>query len=221
MSVNPDSIPVFWVIIGAVSCLVVLYRALTSAAWWHLRNTRDFNVFVSAILAITLIWTMRAGIDATLSFHLLGATLLTLMFGWAFAVLGIGIVITGMTFIHDGSWSMLPLNILLSGVLPVVISQKIYRFSQCRLPKNFFIYIFICAFFGAAVSMAAVIFATTFTHYLSGAYSIGYLQYNYYQYVLLIMFPEAFITGMLMTLFVAYRPQWVSTFDDRLYLQNH
>lgn len=221
MSVNPDSIPVFWVIFGTVCYAIVLLRALKSAPWWHLRDTRDFNVFVSAIVALGFIWTMKAGIDATLSFHLIGATLLTLMFGWAFAVLGISLVIIGITIFQDGSWSMLSLNVLLAGVLPVAVSHMIYRFVERRLPKNFFIYIFISAFFGAALSMSAVVFATTMTHYLSGAFSIGYLQYNYYQYALLIMFPEAFVTGMLMTLFVAYRPHWVSTFDDKQYLRNH
>jgi uncharacterized membrane protein len=221
MSVNPESIPVFWVFIGAVTYGLVLYRAARLAPWWHLKDTRDFNILVSAILAILFIWTMRAGIDASLSFHLIGATLLTLMFGWAFAVLGISMVVIGVTIIQDGSWTMLPLNVLLSGILPVMVSHLIYRFADRRLPKNFFIYIFICAFFGAALAMSAVVFATTMTHYLSGAFSISYLQYNYYQYALLIMFPEAFVTGLLMTLFVAYRPQWVSTFDDRVYLRNH
>jgi uncharacterized membrane protein len=32
------------------------------------------------------------------------------------------------------------------------------------------------------------------------------------------MFGEAFLNGMTMTLLVAYRPTWVSTFQDRWYL---
>jgi uncharacterized membrane protein len=221
MSVNPEFIPDFWVIFGTVVYGLILYRALRVAAWWHLKDTRDFNIYLSAILAILFIWTMKAGIDASLSFHLIGATLLTLMFGWAFAVLGISVVVIGTTIIQDGSWTMLPLNVLLSGILPVAVSHLIFRFTDRRLPKNFFIYIFVCAFFGAALAMSSVVFATTLTHYLSGAFSIAYLQYNYYQYALLIMFPEAFVTGLLMTLFVAYRPHWVSTFRDELYLRNH
>ena len=33
-------------------------------------------------------------------------------------------------------------------------------------------------------------------------------------------FETPYSTGMLMSIFVVYKPQWVSTFDDRLYLNN-
>ena len=35
----------------------------------------------------------------------------------------------------------------------------------------------------------------------------------------MMMFPEAFVTGMLMTLFIVYKPQWVSTFFDEVYIK--
>jgi uncharacterized membrane protein len=31
-------------------------------------------------------------------------------------------------------------------------------------------------------------------------------------------FGDAFITGMLVAIFVAFRPQWLATYTDRLYL---
>jgi uncharacterized membrane protein len=122
---------------------------------------------------------------------------------------------------HGGNWFALPWNALLLGVLPITISYGLFRVTDRYLPNNFFIYVFICAFFGAALSMASVILATTTTHYLSGDYNLAYMGYNYVPYGLLMMFPEAFITGMLMSIFVAYRPHWVSTFDDQRYLQSH
>jgi uncharacterized membrane protein len=33
------------------------------------------------------------------------------------------------------------------------------------------------------------------------------------------MFPEAFVTGMLITIFVVYHPDWVKTFDDDRYIK--
>jgi len=38
-------------------------------------------------------------------------------------------------------------------------------------------------------------------------------------YLVYLSFGEATISGMLMTLFVVYRPSWVATFDDSRYLQ--
>jgi uncharacterized membrane protein len=37
-------------------------------------------------------------------------------------------------------------------------------------------------------------------------------------YIPLLMFAEAFITGMLISAFVIYKPQWVMTFDDQHYI---
>jgi len=35
----------------------------------------------------------------------------------------------------------------------------------------------------------------------------------------MLMFGEAFLNGAVITLAVAYKPQWVATFHDRWYLQ--
>lgn len=55
---------------------------------------------------------------------------------------------------------------------------------------------------------------------LSGTYPLDYLLEEYLPYFFLISFSEAFITGMLITMMVIYKPEWVATFDDRRYLQN-
>ena len=221
MDTNPDYLATVWAVLGALGYGVALIVALRHAPWWHLRDRRDFNVLACAILGLWFIWTMHADVTPTLTLHLLGATVLTLMFGWAFALLASSVVLIGMTVMHDGSWITLPWNALLLGVLPISISYGIFRFADRYLPNNFFIYIFICAFLGAALSMAGVIVATTGMHYFMGDYSLAYMGYNYVPYGLLLMFPEAFISGMLMSIFVAYRPQWVSTFDDQRYLRSH
>lgn len=219
MYLNPAVVTTFWAIAGAVLYIAILAVALRHAAWWRLRNQQDLNVLLVASLSVFFIWMMEAGFSETLTLHLLGATVLTLMFGYAFALLGISLVIIGSTVFHGGSLVSLPWQGLLLGVLPVTISYTLFRFVDRHLPNNFFIYIFVCAFFGAALTMATVILATSAVHYLSGEFTFDYLQYNYFRYSLLLMFPEAFISGMLMSIFVAFRPEWVSTFDDARYLR--
>lgn len=230
MGVNPEFINNFWLVVGALVYGWILLVALRSAHWWRLWNQNDLNVLLFTILGVVYIWSLKADFASSqfsfgLSLHLLGATLMTMMFGWAFAILAMSIVLTSFTIMTAAPGSdnlfILPWNALLTCVLPVLVSYHLFRFADRRLPNNFFIYIFVCTFFGAALSMASVILATTGIHYLTGSFSADYLSYNYLPYGLLLMFPEAFITGMLMSIFVAYRPQWVSTFDDRRYLQNH
>jgi uncharacterized membrane protein len=226
MSINPDFISTFWFLVGVLGCGLILYLAIRSAQWWRLRDQHDLNVLICTILGVFFIWILKADYAANqfsfgLNLHLIGATLLTLMFGWSFAVLALSLVITAIAIIHGDNGFALAWNVLITGILPISVSYRIFRFADRRLPNNFFIYIFICAFFGAALSMASVILGTTAFHSLSGSFSLTYLSYNYFPYGLLLMFPEAFITGMLMSIFVVYRPQWVSTFDDHRYLQKH
>jgi len=38
-------------------------------------------------------------------------------------------------------------------------------------------------------------------------------------FIFIMLFPEAFINGLIMTVLVAYRPTWVSSFSDQYYLK--
>ncbi len=229
MNINPDFFTNFWLVVGALVCSGILFTALRQAQWWRLTDSHDLNVLLYTILAVFLLWLMNTDIKigeavTRPSLHLLGATLLTLMFGWAFAVLAISLVITVFTLlatpaISDGLLS-LPWNILITGIVPASLSYVIFRLVDHYLPNNYFVYIFLAAFINAALALASVILASASVHAISGAFDLQTLTYNYIPYGLILMFPEAFITGMLMSIFVVYRPQWVSTFDDSRYLRN-
>lgn len=230
MNLQPQFFGHVWLVLGALAYAGVLFQALRAAHWWRLKNADDLNVLLYTTLGVFFIWSMNADFPASqtlagLNLHLLGSTLMTMMFGWAFAMLAMSIVLIAFSIMTAplslDSLFILPWNALATCVLPVLLSYTIFRLVDRRLPNNFFIYIFLCAFFGAALSMASVVLATTGLHYLSAAYSLERLSYNYLPYGLILMLPEAFITGMLMSVFVAYRPEWVSTFDDQRYLHKH
>jgi uncharacterized membrane protein len=229
MNVNPQFFSNFWLLVGALCYGWVLLKSLRSVQWWRLRNPHDLTILLYTILGVFVMWLMNTDIRvgetaAWPSLHLLGAALVTLMFGWAFAVLAMSVVIIAFTLITEplflGNLLGLPWNILLTGVLPVSLAYVLFRLIDRYLPNNFFIYIFFSAFFNAALALASVIATTTLVHLISGAYPLDTLLYTYLPYGLILVFPEAFITGMLMSIFVAYRPQWVSTFDDQRYLKN-
>lgn len=198
--------------------IAMMAIAIWRAPWHHLRETASLNILLAMIVGVMVIWTMKAGFVPGLSIHLLGATLLTLMFGWAFAILGVVVVLAAHTLNAGSGWLALPMDALLLGLVPTVVSYTVFRVVDTRLPNNFFIYIFLAAFLGAALAVASVVLCTSLAQVASGSYAASQVWHDYTRYALLVMFPEAFITGMLMTLFVAYRPEWVSTFDDHRYL---
>lgn len=205
---------VLWLLMALLA--VLMWR---KAAWTMLKSPANLNIFLGATVALLGLWLINAGVRPGLSFHLLGATALTLMFRPWFAILSIGLVIAGMT-LHNGQFDAYPANLLLMGVLPVSASWAIYRLVESRMPNHMFIYIFINCFFGAAIAIALVGVAATLFNAASGVYKLDYLLDNYLPFYMLMAWAEAFATGMIMTLLVVYRPEWVSTFDDKRYLQS-
>lgn len=204
-----------WPLWLAVAALVwLMWRR---AHWRMLADPRNLNVFLAATVAVLGLWLIKTGVKPGLNFHLLGATALTLMFRPMFALLAIALITAALSLWH-GQYAAFPANWLIMGAVPVGVSWGIFRLVDGRLPNHLFIYIFLNGFFGAALAAMAVGLASTGFTALAGAYPVPYLMQEYLPYYLLIAWSEAFATGMLITLLVIYRPDWVATFDDQRYL---
>jgi uncharacterized membrane protein len=217
----PDKlIPAEWSWIGLGLFVLVLGHAIYRAPWKRLRDVEQINVWLGACVAIMALWSIKTGVRPGLNFHLLGATLLTLMEGPYLASIGLAIVAAGITLNGGAGWENYALTVLLTGALPAWISFAIYRFAESRLPNNYFVYIFANAFFGAGISMVLTGCAITAFMWVTGAYRAEYLIHNYLPYFILMGWSEAMMSGMIMSMMVAYRPQWVSTFDDARYIKN-
>jgi uncharacterized membrane protein len=215
----PDGVlPQLWLWPANLGCAAALYIALRERPWLDLQGDGRMHVFMGSCVALMLLWNLEAGITPGLSFHHLGATMLTLMFGWRLALLGLTVVIFAAASNSGAGWEAFGLNVLVLGVLPVSISHGIYRLVDRRLPNTFFVYIFLCAFFGAGLAMAGSAFAAVSVLAVSGTYTLEHISYQYLPFIPLIVFPEAALNGMIMALLVGLRPQWVTTFDDERYI---
>ena len=200
--------------------LLFLLLAVRLAPWNELFNKQEKqHVFLGAVVALLTIWGIKAGISPGLGFHHLGATLFTLMFGWPLAIVGLTVAMAASLLLLASDSASLGINGLLSIVIPIIVSYSILKLSQKCLPDNFFIYIFICAFFGAGTAIAISRLSAITLLSVINAYPNEQLIEESLQYLPLFMFPEAFVTGMLITVFVVYRPDWVTTFDDERYIK--
>lgn len=196
-------------------CAVAL--ALWRAPWWWLRQPGSVHVLGGATVVLLVLWQLRAGIGEGPWLHLLGATVLTLMFSWQLALLAIATLLAASLLREHGDLASFGLNLCVMGVLPVALSYRLARLVERKLAPNFFVYVFVSAFLGAAVVVASVAGAGALIAMVSGV-AREHLLGNYLPSSVLIVFPEAFATGACMTLAVVYRPQWVVSFDDRRYL---
>ena len=218
----PESFVPAGVLLGTyLIWFMVLLLACWRAPWSRLRVGDAHHVFLGAMVVLLFLWRFEAGVTPGLSFHFLGVTVFTLMFGGALAVIGVSLVTLGVVLSGGGTTlEMLPLNALLFGVLPVAITQGIYQLVHRMLPHHVFIYIFLCAFFAAIFSAAIVVFTLVGILTWSQTYSFARIAEEYLPFLPLYLFPEGLLNGMLTTIFVGIRPQWLSTFDDESYLKS-
>ncbi len=198
--------------------LPLLVRSIRRAPWGTFRDSARFNVWLGLIAILALIWSMQAGVKPGLSLHLLGASVFTLSCGTHLAFIGLSCVLAAVTFNGSSGWLGFALNSLLMAGVGVLVSQGIYRLADRFLPRHFFVYIFTNGFFGAALTVTAVGVVASMLLGAAGAYSFEYLLTEYLPYYLLLGFSEAWLSGMVMTLFVVYFPGWVASFDDSRYL---
>ena len=224
MNIPDHLLPPLWYWLSHLAAVAALALALRRAPLASLRENWRLNLLLGACVTLMVLWSIKTGVKPGLNFHVLGATALTLMFGWRLALLALAVVTFGVTLAGAadgvGAWQALSLNFLLMGALPVAVSQGIFHYVDRKLPNHFMVYVFLCGFFGAALAMAATGFGASLVMALSGTYTVDYLTSQYLPYFILMGWSEAILTGMAVTLMAVYRPAWVSTFDDVRYLQN-
>jgi uncharacterized membrane protein len=211
----PDGLlPTTWLWLAHGLNLLLLLWALWRAPWRTLISSERLHVFLGSCVALMVLWQIKAGVSPGLNFHILGSTLLLLMFDAPLALLGVALVLFAVTLNGFGGWQAYSLNVLLMGALPVGISWAVWHLVERFLPSNLFIYIFVCGFFSAALSMAAIGLVSTLLFAMSGVYALDHLLAHYLPVFLLMIFPEAIVTGSFVTLLTVYRPQWIVTYDE-------
>jgi len=215
-----DLFPTAWTLAAWLPVLVAWGIAVRRVAWQRLADSAQLHVLAGTIVVLVLLWSMQAGVQPGLNFHLVGATVLVLAFGPYVAVLGLSLVLAAVTLNGSAAWGGFALNVLVMAIVPVLVAQGIFRAADRYLPNHLFVYLFVPSFLGAALAVLAVGVTATLFLFAAGAYGGDYLMNEYLPYFLLLAFSEAWISGMAMTLMVVYRPEWVSTFDDQRYLLN-
>ena len=207
----------FW--LANLLFLPLLMRALLGAPWSRFKESEQRHVYMGFMVLLLLLWRIKAGVNPALHFHLLGGTLFTLMFGWELALIGISIVLAGVTYYGNADWSSLALNGLLMGAVPVGVSYALYRLAVRFLPRHFFVYVLVNGYLAGAVAMAVFVAVACALLLCCSSYTAEQLLHDYLPFLPMMVFAEGFFTGMLVAGMALFNPNWISTFDDDLYLK--
>lgn len=195
------------------------------AAWrvnWPalLADKRRQHLCFGGAIALVPLWMLQAGIRDGLEIHFLGLTTLALMLGWRLGLLMATLALLLVTGFGFETWSEFGVNLLLGVILPVSFSYFLFLVTYSYLYRHLFVYIFVAGFFNAALTISVKTAALAAYMVWAGEYSWQIVQNDYLTILPLLLFPEALLNGMAITLLVVFRPQWMCTFYDRDYLIN-
>lgn len=183
-----------------------------------LKQGKAQHLIFGCAASVFVLWLFRAGIYDGLSVHFLWLPALMLTLGLRWSIMCAAIALLGVTIAGKETWEMIGVNGMLGVMVPLVVSYFIFMLVFHKLPRHLFVYIFVCAFLPGAVIIALKMALLTGYYVLDGIYTWRVAYDNYLILTPLMLFPEAMLNGMTITLLIIYKPDWVYTFHDKFYL---
>ena len=211
-------LPTWLIACAATLSVVALLLALRGIEW---RRMRDFEAQAVYVTMLALSIAARLGrieLQPGLDLHLFGASAAALMFGWRFALIGQALAVAVVALVWQRYWLHPALDFVYTGLMPVLVTTALLDFAQRRIRLHLFVYLLFNGFFAGALSIACAQVGKLLTLLWLGAYELPTLAENFLLTIPALMFPEGFATGALLTVVVAFRPQWAATFHDASYL---
>lgn len=191
---------------------------LIGAPWRLLTINGLWPLFSGACLLLVALWWMRISVHAGLELHLLGLSSMVLLFGWRLALVGGGLALLMLAAGGVYDWAALGVNGLIGVALPVLLANHLHELIHRWLPKHYFVYLMVAAHFSSMLVIAAVIISGGLIVLFLGAQPWARVGGDYLLFMPLVMLPEGFLNGALLTMLTLLKPEWVRSFDDRDYI---
>jgi uncharacterized membrane protein len=206
-------------VLASVAGGVALAFALHGAPWkaWLADPERQWVWFGSMALLL-IVWAMKAGITPGLSVRFLLMSALTLLHGWHLAVVAGALVLLVFSLLGLAEWREFGANLLCLAVVPALFTAWLHEQVHARLPHNYFIYFFVTTCLGSAIAFCLAGLVRVALMATSGTLESAHVGPEFFAILPLMSFGEAVANGTLVAMAVIYRPRWVMSFDDRLYL---
>ena len=207
--------------------LIALILALLLRPWRQLLSRRPlvtqssgdasglWTPLLATLVVLPWMWALPTLHQMPLQLQWSGACLVLLMLGWPLAVLTL-LAVGVITWLLSPSLSV-PATLALTvwhGLVPTTLAMGWGALLRRFLGTKVFVYLFGRGFFGTVVCLfIAGLLAQAAGEQLPGVQQeLGKIARW------LMAWGDAVVTGMLTAVFVAYRPQWLATWSDDLYL---
>ena len=207
--------------------LTALILALLLRPWRQLLSRRPlvtqssgdasglWTPLLATLVVLPWMWALPTLHQMPLQLQWSGACLVLLMLGWPLAVLTL-LAVGVITWLLSPSLSV-PATLALTvwhGLVPATLAMGWGALLRRFLGTKVFVYLFGRGFFGTVVCL----FIAGLLAQAAGEQLPGVQQELGKSARWLMAWGDAVVTGMLTAVFVAYRPQWLATWSDDLYL---
>ncbi|WP_312155793.1 energy-coupling factor ABC transporter permease, partial [Pseudomonas sp.] len=193
--------------LGWVAYVPLLLWAVSRTRWVELfTDRRRQHLLFGTVFALFALWLVRRDFDTGVSYHFIGMTAVTLLLDWPLAMLGGFFAQLGLMALGRQDLAALGVNGLLIIGLPVLITEVCAILVERAQPRNLFVYIFCSGFFAAALSALLCLLAAMGLLWLDGRFAMPEWLTDFVGYLWLIIFPEAFINGMVVSALVVFCP---------------
>ncbi len=206
--------------VGWLAYVPLLIWAVARTRWVELfADSRRQHLLFGTVFALFALWLVRRDFDTGVSYHFIGMTAVTLLLDWPLALVGGFIAQVGLVMLGRQDLEAMGVNGLLFIGLPVLVTEVCAIAVERAQTKNLFVYIFCSGFFAAALAALLCLLAGLGLLWLDGRFVMPEWLEDFIGYPWLIIFPEAFINGMVVSALVVFCPEWLETFNRTRYLQ--
>ena len=171
---------------------------------------------LATLVVLPWLWALPTLHRMPLQLQWSGACLVVLMLGWPLAIPAL-VAVGGIAAVLSPSldWADAVGTIAWQGVVPASLALALGAVIRRLIGTQPFVYVLGRAFLGTAgcVFLANVLGQWS-GHSLPGVEGDLSLVARW-----LMAWGDAFVTGMLTAIFVAFKPEWLATWSDRLYLR--
>ena len=221
MIVAPDLLPAW--LEGAAGLLMVALLALAarSAPWRGLLAAAERqHLLLGGTVGVLLLWLGTVELGAGVRIHLLAVTTLTLLLGWPLTLMAGAAAQAAQLLLLDAPPAALPVAWLLTVAVPATTTRLLVHALRRRGRRNLFLYLLGAGFGGGMASGMATAITALALLALAGQSALLETAFRSVPLLALVLFPEGFLNGMLVTAFTVFRPDLVKTFDERFYLDD-
>lgn len=206
--------------LGWLAYVPLLIWAASRTRWVELfSDPRRQHLLFGTVFGLFALWLVRRDFDTGVSYHFIGMTAVTLLLDWPLAILGGFLAQVGLLALGRQDLAALGVNGLLIIGLPVLVTEVCAILVERAQPRNLFVYIFCSGFFAAALATLLCLMAALGVLWLDGLFAMPEWLSDFVGYLWLMIFPEAFINGTVISALVVFCPEWLETFNRTRYLQ--